>query len=124
MNYRITLEGKAYVVNVERTDAAQQPLPAPEPIPARQVQPEAAAFVEDQSAEPQAEAYITSHMPGNICRIKVSVGQQVPRGSALATLKTAGAVRDVVAPRNGTVKQILVSKGTAVEADDILIVLR
>ncbi len=55
--------------------------------------------------------------------IKVSVGQQVAAGECLVVLEAMKMENEVVAPCAGTVKQILVSKGTAVDTDDVLVVL-
>lgn len=69
------------------------------------------------------EELIISHISGKIRSINVSVGEQVLTGKTLVVLETMQMRYEVVAPRNGIVKQILATKGEDVEVNRILIVL-
>lgn len=66
---------------------------------------------------------IESPMPGKILSISATVGQQVSAGQCLMVLEAMKMENEMVAPRDGTVKQILVSQGTMVNTGDILAVL-
>ena len=87
----------------------------------------AAEPVTEGSAEPQQAAEgvrVTSPMPGTILDVKASVGSRVKSGEPLMVLEAMKMENDVVATSDGTVKQILVSKGSTVETDQILAVIK
>ena len=62
-------------------------------------------------------------MPGNILKINVSLGQKVNEGDALLILEAMKMENEVVAPKSGTIAQIIVSKGAVVETGAPLIVI-
>ena len=62
-------------------------------------------------------------MQGMVLKIKVNVGDKVTKGSVVAVLEAMKMENDISAPCDGTVKQILVTKGSTVNTDDILIVI-
>ena len=62
-------------------------------------------------------------MPGNILKINVAAGQAVKEGDVLIVLEAMKMENDVVAPRDGTVAQVVVSKGAVVETGTTLVVL-
>lgn len=62
-------------------------------------------------------------MPGNILAVNVSVGAAVKAGDVLLVLEAMKMENDIVAPCDGTVKQILVQKGSTVATDDLLAVV-
>ena len=55
--------------------------------------------------------------------VKKSDGQAVKAGDVLMILEAMKMENDISAPCDGTVKQILVTKGSTVNTDDILIVI-
>ena len=119
MKYIVTLNGKNYEVEVEETDAvvtavtdaaAAQPAA---PAPAAPAAPAPAAPVGDG-------VKVTAPMPGNILDVRVSVGQAVKRGEVMFILEAMKMENDIVAPQDGTVRQILANKGAAVNTDQVL----
>ena len=62
-------------------------------------------------------------MPGTILEVKAAVGQTVKAGDVLFVLEAMKMENDIVAPVDGTVKQLLVSKGSTVSTDDVLAVI-
>ena len=62
-------------------------------------------------------------MPGTILSVNVTVGQAVKTGDVLMVLEAMKMENDIVAPCDGTVKQLLVSKGSTVNTDDVLAVM-
>ena len=119
MKYIVTLNGKNYEVEVEETDAvvtavtdaaAAQPAA---PAPAAPAAPAPAAPVGDG-------VKVTAPMPGNILDVRVSVGQTVKRGEVMFILEAMKMENDIVAPQDGTVRQILANKGAAVNTDQVL----
>ena len=62
-------------------------------------------------------------MPGNILKVNVSAGQQVNQGDVLVVLEAMKMENEIMAPKSGTVAQVLVSKGSTVDTDAPLVVL-
>lgn len=126
MKYIVTLNGKNYEVEVEETEAvivgvtdaapAVPAAPAAAPSPAPAAAPSAPASAADGTK-------VLSPMPGNILAVNVSVGAAVKAGDVLLVLEAMKMENDIVAPCDGTVKQILVQKGSTVATDDLLAVV-
>ena len=128
MKYQVTLNGKIYEVDVTETDAvitsvtqAAAPAavvpaaPAAPAVPAEQAAPAAPTAVEGEK--------IISPMPGTILAVKVAAGQAVKAGEVLFILEAMKMENEIVAPHDGTVKQVLVNKGASVNTDDALAVI-
>ena len=62
-------------------------------------------------------------MPGTVLSVKAPVGTAVKAGDVVVVLEAMKMENDIVAPVDGTVKQVLVSKGSTVNTDDVLAVL-
>ena len=62
-------------------------------------------------------------MAGTILDVKVSVGQQVNAGDVICILEAMKLENEVVAEFSGVVKSIAVSKGTAVQNGQVLVVI-
>ena len=62
-------------------------------------------------------------MAGNILDVKVKVGDAVQKGQVVAILEAMKLENEVVATASGTVKQVLVSKGTAVTNQQAIIIV-
>ena len=126
MKYVVTLNGKNYEVDVTETDAVITAVTAAAPAaPAVPVAPAAAqAPVPAAGAAVPADGTpVKSPMPGNILAVKVAVGQTVKAGDVLFILEAMKMENEIVAPANGTVRQILASRGSVVETDAVLAVI-
>ena len=62
-------------------------------------------------------------MPGNILDVKVKVGDTVKQGDALVVLEAMKMENEILAPHDGTVAQVVVSKGSVVETGSPLVIL-
>jgi biotin carboxyl carrier protein len=62
-------------------------------------------------------------MPGLVVRVDAEVGQQVSAGQCLVVLQAMKMENELGAPSNGTVKQIHVEPGQAVEHGQLLLEL-
>ena len=124
MKYVVTLNGKNYEVDVTEQDAVllsvsdavapvSAPVAAPVAAPAAAPAAPAAAPVAGDGTK------VPSPMPGTI--LSVNVGQAVKTGDVLLILEAMKMENDIVAPCDGTVKQLLVSKGSTVNTDDVLL---
>ncbi len=129
MKYIVTLNGKNYEVEVEETQAeitaitdAAVPVSAAPATPAPVTAP--AAPTPTVSSAPVAPAgdgvQVLSPMPGNILSVNVTNGQAVKKGEVMFILEAMKMENDIVAPEDGTVKQILVQKGSTVDTDAVL----
>lgn len=130
MKYIVTLNGKNYEVNVEETEAIIESVTDVPVAVAAPVAPVAAApAAEAPAAAPAAPVAVgegekvLAPMPGNILAVNVSAGQAVKKGDVLFILEAMKMENEIVAPADGTVKQILVQKGNTVDTDEVLAVI-
>ncbi len=131
MKYIVSLNGKNYEVDVEKTQAVitgiteQQATPASAAASAATpAAPHAPAAPDPHApAAASAGAQVTAPMPGTIISIEVATGQTVKAGEIIMTLEAMKMENDIVAPVDGVIKQILVKKGSSVNTDEILAIL-
>ena len=124
MKYKITLNGKTYEVEVEEGQAmlvdeyeAYKPAaPAAAPAPAPAAAPAAAPAV-------AAGEVVAAPMPGNILKVNCSQGQAVKAGDILVVLEAMKMENEILAPRDGTVAQVVTTKGAVVDTGAPLVVL-
>ena len=103
--YRVNVNGTAYEVEIEEmTGAPAAPVAAPAAAPA------AAGAGES----------ITSPMPGNILAVNVAAGDAVKKGQVLMVLEAMKMENEIMAPRDGKVTFVAVTKGAAVESGALL----
>lgn len=125
-NYRITVNGNTYDVQVEELGASQAPVAPAAPQASAPVATPAPAT---PAPAPQASApaatgegeKVTAPMPGNILDIKVNVGDSVAANQVVVVLEAMKMENDIVTPVAGTVTAINVTKGQAVNSGDVLI---
>jgi pyruvate carboxylase len=87
----------------------------------RAVKPTVKARVKADSAKP---AEVGAPIPGLVTALSVSVGAKVVKGDKLAVLEAMKMQTTIYAPLDGTVDQIPVQVGDAVESKDLLVKLR
>lgn len=130
--FRITVEGKQYIVAVEdiSTDGAQNLYPEPgsmsvAPQPTAPV-PTAPAPVAASTASPSAAAGPGDELAplgGVVQTVHVSVGQAVNEGDKLVSLEAMKMVTHVVAKRGGKIISIAVKPGDPVDAGQALLTI-
>ena len=133
MKYKVTLNNRVYEVEVEQGEAmlideyelkapaAAAPAPVAAPVAAAPAAPTAPAPA--PAAGLAAGEVVKSPMPGNVLKINVQQGQKVNEGDVLIVLEAMKMENDIVAPKTGTVAQLVVSKGTVVETGAPLVVI-
>lgn len=123
MKYVVNLNGKKYEVDVSESDAVLLNVSDAAPV-APTAAPVQAAPAAAPAAQSTAEgAKVLSPMPGTILEVKVQNGQAVKAGDVMFILEAMKMENDIVAPQDGTVKQIVVSKGASVDTDAVLAVI-
>ncbi len=131
MKYKVTLNGRTYEVEVEAgkamlLDEYEAIVPSAAPA-APAAAPVAAAPV--AAAAPAAPAVtgagepVNAPMPGNILRVNVKAGDAVKSGTVLCVLEAMKMENEIMAPKDGTVTQVLVSKGSTVDTGAPLVVI-
>ena len=118
MKYVVTLNGKNYEVEVEETDAVITAVTDAAPAA-----PVAAAAPAAPAAAPADGQKVLSPMPGTILSVNVSVGSAVKAGEVILILEAMKMENEIVAPCDGTVKQLAVQKGSTVATDALLAVV-
>ena len=66
---------------------------------------------------------VNAPMPGNILRVNVKAGDAVKSGTVLCVLEAMKMENEIMAPKDGTVTQVLVSKGSTVDTGAPLVVI-
>lgn len=131
MKYKVTLNGKTYEVEVEKSKAIlldEYEALAPAPVAAAPVAaaPAAAPATAPTPAAPvnlAAGETVAAPMPGNILRIDVNQGDTVKEGQLLVILEAMKMENEIVAPKDGTVAQVVTSKGAVVDTGSPLVII-
>ncbi len=129
MTYKVTLCGRTYEIEVKNGQAvvldeyeavAAAPA-APVEVPAA---PAAApAAVPAAAVVTGSGEVVKAPMPGNILKVNVTQGQAVKEGDVLVILEAMKMENEIMAPKSGTVNQVLVTKGATVDTDAPLVVI-
>lgn len=116
-NYRITVNGNTYDVQVEELNGAV----ATKAPTVTQATPVAAPTPAAAPTGSEGSAKVTSPMPGNILDIKVNVGDRVEANQCVVVLEAMKMENEIVTPSAGTVASVNVTKGQTVASGDVLI---
>lgn len=110
--YEITVNNKVYQVSVEEIDeaSAKKNIQTSQPS-----QKESAVLKASNGIDVKAP------MPGTIISVTVQLGETVKAGQVLCILEAMKMENEIVAPEDGIVSEIVVSKGAAVEAGASLV---
>lgn len=124
-NFKITVNGKAYDVQVEENGAvATAPVAAPTaPVAAAAPAAPAAPVAPTVPAATPAGAgeEINAPMPGTILKVLVSVGQDVAEGQAVVVLEAMKMENEITSPVSGKVTAVCVNQGDSVDAGKVLV---
>lgn len=129
MKYKVTLNGKTYEVEVEQGKAVlldEYEALAPAPAALAAAPAAAAPAAPAPAAAPvnlAAGETIEAPMPGNIIRVDVKQGDTVKAGQILVILEAMKMENEIVSPKDGTVAQVVTSKGSVVDTGAPLVVI-
>ena len=77
--------------------------------------------VENKVTPTNGNIKVLAPMPGNIWKIKTSIGAKVEKHEVLLILEAMKMENEIVAPESGTVTNILVKEGDAVEPGKVMV---
>lgn len=135
MKYKVTLNGKVFVVKVhegeaEILDEYEAAMAAPKATAAT---PVAEAKKEEVKEEVKAEApkstvqgegqTVNSPLPGSVVEVKVKVGDSVKAGDTLLIIEAMKMENEILAPSDGKVTSVLCERGQFVNNGDVLLTI-
>jgi len=94
--------------------------PEPAPAPAPKSAPEAPKAEAPAPKAPAGASTVTSPLPGSIVKILVNAGASVKRGDTVLTMESMKMENNIMAERDGVVKNIHVEPGKSVMQGDPL----
>lgn len=126
--FKITVNGKAYEVEVEEMGGALVAAPAPQasapaapaPAPAAPASTPAPAV---GGPIPDGAITVKAPMPGKISALKAEAGKAVKRGDIILVLEAMKMQNDITATADGTLHEIRVNPGDNVKTGDVLAVI-
>ncbi|MDV5975883.1 UNVERIFIED_CONTAM: acetyl-CoA carboxylase biotin carboxyl carrier protein subunit [Streptococcus canis] len=127
--FKITIDGKEYLVEMEEIGAPAQTAmpvqaaPAPAVPAATEPNPQVAEAPAPQPTAVAGADAIPSPMPGTILKVLVAVGDQVAENQPLLILEAMKMENEIVASSAGTISAIHVSPGQVVNPGDGLITI-
>ena len=131
MKYKITLNNRTYEVEVEAGKAmlldeyaAVAPSAPAAPVTAPAADAPAAPVAAPAAPVPTgAGETVNAPMPGNILKVNVTVNQAVKEGDVLCVLEAMKMENDIIAPKSGTITQVMVGKGSVVDTGAPLVAI-
>src|SRR5690625_628468 len=120
--YEIEINNEVYHVTVRELPADTDVNVKEEDIPKENTSNQ----VTDESSEPtikEDSTTVKAPMAGTILAVNVSPGQKIVQGETLIVLEAMKMENEIVAPVDGVVEDIYVSKNERVESDQVLLSL-
>ncbi|MGV3005733.1 acetyl-CoA carboxylase biotin carboxyl carrier protein subunit [Streptococcus pluranimalium] len=127
--FKISVDGKEYLVEMEEIGgtpapaAAPSPSPVVAPAPVAEVPAEPSPAPAPASSAPAGADALAAPMPGTILKVLVNVGDSVSENQPLMILEAMKMENEIVASSAGTVSAIHVSAGQTVNPGDGLITI-
>jgi biotin carboxyl carrier protein len=77
-----------------------------------------------RAGDDQGPRKITAPMPGKVVRLLVRAGDEVETGAGVAVVEAMKMQNEIKSPKKGSIQRILVSEGAAVNAGDVLVIVK
>ncbi len=118
MKLQITIDGKAYAVDVEVLEDEET---APEFVPHHTAHAASGPRSKSQSSAWDRDGKVCrSPVTGLVIKVNVKAGQAVEAGEPILSLEAMKMETNLTAPRAGTVKSIQVAPGDPVKLNQVL----
>jgi methylmalonyl-CoA carboxyltransferase small subunit len=114
LKLQITIDGKAYEVEVEVLDDEESEAPVNTP-------PRASLTPSQGSAPDSGEKVCLSPVMGLVIKVNAKPGQAVEAGELMMVLEAMKMETIITAPRAGTVKSVNVTEGDPVKVNQVLV---
>ncbi len=126
--FRININGKEYLVEMEELGVEGTAAIAPAAIPAAPAVPAAPVPALQPAPAPAPipageGLMVEAPMPGNILSVQVKVGDQVKEDQVLIVLEAMKMENEIVAPKNGVITAVYVEKGTTIDAGKPIVMI-
>lgn len=126
--FRVKLNDKEYVVEMEEIGNPEN-IPFAQPNSSVETNSSTPSPVEEVSTPTtpvsvEGGTTVDSPMPGTILDVMVKVGDVVTENQPLLILEAMKMENNIVAPKNGVVAAIYVSKGEAIDVGQSMIVVK
>lgn len=116
---KVTVNGTVYDVKVEDVKPGEVKMVETPSVPVQEVKEEKATT--SKVTPTSGSVKVVAPMPGNIWKIKTSIGAKVEKHEVLLILEAMKMENEIVAPDAGTVTNILVKEGDAVEPGKVMV---
>lgn len=116
---KVTVNGTVYDVKVEDVKPGEVKMVETPSMPVQEVKEEKAST--SNVTPTSGSVKVVAPMPGNIWKIKTSIGAKVEKHEVLLILEAMKMENEIVAPDAGTVTNILVKEGDAVEPGKVMV---
>jgi len=127
----VTVDGIPYDVMIENYDEigaglASEPAAAPAPAyrsPAPKPPAALSAAKPRPSLSASGDSVIVAQIPGRVLAVHVSVGDAVKKGETVAIMEAMKMENNVLATRDGIVKEVNIQKDSEVATGDVMMVI-
>lgn len=119
--FTVTVNGTAYDVVVEETDATTAPS-APVAAPVATA-PKAAPAAAPKASSAAGAVAVKAPLQGTVMKVNVKPGDTVKRGAPVAVIEALKMENDVPAPQDGVVASVEVKSGDTVKTEQVLLTL-
>ncbi|MDR0299137.1 MAG: acetyl-CoA carboxylase biotin carboxyl carrier protein subunit [Streptococcaceae bacterium] len=120
--FKIRIDGKEYLVEMEEEGVAQAPL-APQAAVVSESAPTPAPTIPTEIVTVAGEGALLAPMPGAILKVLVNVGDTVEENQPVMILEAMKMENQIVADKTGSVSGIHVTVGNQVNPGDALITI-
>lgn len=109
--YKINVNGKSYVVEIESVTEKDTPKNTPKPVELK------------TESKPSSGEKVYAPMQGTITKVSATFGSKVKKGSVLFILEAMKLENEIIAAQDGTILELHVKAGDKVDSGQLLLVI-